>query len=279
MAIPDHARIGPTAHYTAYVWARLGLPYADLFATRTGALLYWGFFAVGEWTTRLSAEVPSMRDYLEYRHRLIEAVLHASMPDRLVDLGAGLSRRGITWAADRGVHSIDVDLQPMAEAKRRALECVPPEQRTELRVVEDDVLSSGFVDRLAGMLMGARRPVVTAEGLLSYFDAPERMAVMATVAQALHRVGGGSFVCDLHTVEDQARVGRAADALRFAIRTVTRRRRALDPFPSRDALRAAFADTGFDAVRIVDAREHSAAVPQLRRLRSPALVVQARVRS
>lgn len=273
----DHERIGPTAHYTAYVWHRLGLPYADVFATRRGAALYWGFLVAGEWMTRLSPDVPTMRDYLEYRHRLIEAVLHGLLPDRLVDLGAGLSRRGMTWAADRGVDSIDIDLPAMAAAKRRALARVPSELRAGLRVIDDDVLSSGFEDRLARLLAGSRRPVVTAEGLLSYLDPPDRLAVLGMVARAFRRTAHGSFVCDVHTAEDQARVGRATSLLRFAIRTVTRRRRALDPFPTREALRVAFLDAGFDHVEIVDASAHAKSVPQLRSLHSPALVVHARV--
>jgi O-methyltransferase involved in polyketide biosynthesis len=275
----DHDRIGPTAHYTAHVWQRLGLPYADVFSTRRGAALYWGFFFAGEWMTRLSPSVPSMCDYLEYRHRLIEAVLHTLLPDRLVDLGAGLSRRGVTWAADRGVASVDVDLPTMAAAKRRALEGVPAEQRTHLRVVDDDVLSPGFEDRLETFLAGATRPVVTAEGLLSYFDPADRQQVITTVAAALRRIGGGSFVCDVHTAEDQARVGRPAAVLRLAIRTITRRKRALDPFPTRATAHDAFAEAGFDQSEIVDPRAHENAVPQLRTLRSPALVVHARVGS
>jgi O-methyltransferase involved in polyketide biosynthesis len=274
----EHDRIGPTAHYTAHVWQRLRLPYAELFATRRGAALYWAFFFSGEWMTRIAPGVPSMREYLEYRHRLIEAVLHARLPDRIVDLGAGLSRRGITWAADRGVECIDVDLPTMAAAKRRALEQVPAELRARLRVVDDDVLSPGFEDRLAALLAGAERPVVTAEGLLSYFDPPDRQQTIATVADALRHAGGGSFVCDVHTAEDQARVGRAAELLRLAIRTVTRRKRALDPFPTRAALHEAFEQAGFDAAEIVDAREHDKSVPQLRTLHSPALVVEAHVR-
>ena len=53
MAAQDSHKIGLTAHYTGYVWQRLDLPYAELFATPTGAVLYWGFFGLGEWTTRV----------------------------------------------------------------------------------------------------------------------------------------------------------------------------------------------------------------------------------
>ena len=271
----DHERIGPTAHYTAYVWHRLGLPYADVFVTRRGAALYWGFLLAGEWATRLSPGVPSMRQYLEYRHRLIDAVLHRLLPDRLVELGAGLSSRGLRWAIDRNVPCVDIDLAAMAAVKLRALEQIGSSRNGGLRVIADDVLAPGFEDRLAELLVGAERPVVIAEGLLSYFDPPDRQRVLVTVASALRRAGGGSFVCDLHTAEDQARVGRAAKVLRLAIRTITRRRRALDPYATREALRAAFESAGFRHTEIVDASAHANAVPQLRTLRSPALVVHA----
>jgi O-methyltransferase involved in polyketide biosynthesis len=272
-----HDRIGPTAHYTAYVWRRLGLPYAEVFATRKGAALYWGFFAAGEWMTRLSTRVPSMREYLEYRHRLIDLVVEEIAPDRLVELGAGLSPRGLAWAVRTGVEAIDVDLPHVARLKRDALARVPVAAKERLRVVDDDVLSDGFGERLSAMLEGARRPVVVAEGLLSYLDLPDRLRLFETVADALRSAGGGVFVSDLHTVEDQARVGRPTGILRFAIRVLTRRKRALDPFASRDAMAAAFSDAGFDRVDVVDAPTFADREPRLAKLHSPALIVRAGV--
>src|SRR5512134_2286550 len=129
----DAERIGPTAHYTAYVWHRAGLPHAEHFATRQGAVLYWGFFALGEWATRLSPRVPSMRQYLEYRHRLIDAVVARQQPGCVLELGAGLTRRAVTWAADRGVPAIELDLPAMAAVKRERLRQAPAALRERLR--------------------------------------------------------------------------------------------------------------------------------------------------
>jgi O-methyltransferase involved in polyketide biosynthesis len=268
-----HARIGPTAHYTAYVWKQLGLPHADLFATRTGAALYWGFFAAGEWTTRLSRRVPSMRQYLEYRHRLIEAVAHEFATDCLVEIGAGLTRRGITWALDRGIRSVEIDLPHMAEAKRSALARSGLEQGL-LEVVEGDVLDANFGAQLHELLRGADRPLVVAEGLLSYFDKPGRSAVFRAVAEGL---GGsdGAFVCDLHSADAQAEFGGAASVLRLAIQAVTRRKRALDPYATRDELIEAVRDGGFLHVDIADPARYVATEPRLARVRSPAQVVLA----
>lgn len=277
----DAERIGPTAHYTAYVWRRAGLPHAEHFATRQGAVLYWGFFVLGEWATRLTPRVPSMRQYLEYRHRLIDAVVARQQPGCVVELGAGLTRRAVTWAADRGVPGIELDLPAMAELKRRRLARAPASLRARLRslhaVHDADVLAPELPARLAALLRGHVRPVIVAEGLLSYFDLAPRVRVLAGVAAALREVGGGCLVCDLHTAAAQARVGFAAHALRTAIRGLTRRRRALDPFADLPALHEALAAAGFDHSHEARPEDHVEAEPALARLRSPAHVIVARV--
>ncbi len=280
MATADAERIGPTAHYTGYVWKRLGLPHADLFATRTGAVLYWGFFALGEWTTRLSPGVPSMRQYLEYRHRLIDAVVDELRPDPIVEIGAGLTRRAVTWAADRETNAIEFDLPAMTRLKREALDRAPVQLRARLigrhRVLDADLLQPAFVEAFVSAVGQGARPVVIAEGVLSYFDPDGRARLLAHVAEGLRRVGGGTLVCDCHTAQAQAEVGVAAKVLRTAIRTVTRRKRALDPFADRDALHRGFAEAGFDATQVVEAADYVSRDSRLRGLHSPAHVVVAR---
>ncbi len=275
--VSEHAeRIGPTAHYTAYVWRRLGLPHAEHFSTRRGAALYWGFFALGEWMTRLSARVPSMQELLEYRHRIIDNVVERLEPGCVVELGAGLTRRAITWAADRGVAALELDLPPMAAIKRRRLAALPDPLRRRLgahAVHDADVLAPGFSTQLAGWLEGHARPVVVAEGLLGYFGLPARRGLLRAVAQALREIGGGYLVCDLHTADAQAQVGWPMLVLRGATRTLTRRGRAQEPFTDLAAVRRAFEHAGFDRCREERPEDHVAEVPQLARLRSPAHVI------
>lgn len=277
----DTERIGPTAHYTAHVWHRLGLPYAEHFSTPTGVVLYWGFFAIGEWVTRLPLAVPSMREYLEYRHRLIDAVVCVLDPGCVVELGAGLTPRAVAWAAQQGVPAIELDLPAMAAVKRLHLSRAPVglQQRLAARhsVHDVDVLGPELCGQLAGWLRGKARPVVIAEGLLNYFDQADRRRVLAGVAGALREVGGGWMVSDLHTAAAQAQVGWAMHALRAAIRGLTRRRRALDPFADMPTLRQAFRDAGFDDCREERPEAYVHAEPRLARLHSPAHVITARV--
>jgi O-methyltransferase involved in polyketide biosynthesis len=279
VAAQDSQKIALTAHYTAYVWKRLALPYAELYATPTGAAIYWGFFSLGEWATRVVPGVPSMRVYLGFRHLLIDAIVEELAPDRIIELGAGLSRRATTWVLDRGADAIEIDLPDMIAAKRAAIDRAPVEIRDRLnaglRLVGDDVLADGFAARLRALVAGATRPVIVAEGLASYFDGAGRRRLFGAVAEATAGTAG-AFVCDLHTRVNQARVGRSAAVLRLAIGALTRRRRALDPYADETEAAAALRDAGFATITIATPEAYVTRRPALRRLHSPAIVIIAR---
>lgn len=279
-------KIGPTAHYTAYVWHRLGMPYADLFATPTGARLFWALRISGEWLTqplsRLNpmAQLPAMPDYLELRHRTIEHALTQLEPDRIVELGAGLSRRGVTWAADHGVPYLEVDLPHMIEAKQQRLAEAPAELRARfagiLKLQAQDILASDFEGWLCERLRGSERPVIIAEGVLGYFQLPERLRLTTSIAHALRRHGGGAFLCDLRANEGNAAVRRSAEALRMGIRLVTRGRGAAGDFESLAQVASFFEAAGFNGARAFHVDEVPTLTHQRHRLLA-ARIWQARV--
>jgi len=270
-------KIAPTAHYTAYVWHRLRMPHAELFATPRGRRLFWTFRSSIEWVVAAHPRLPSMVQYLELRHRAIEHALDEYRPDRIVELGAGLSRRGITWAADRGVPYIEVDLPHMVEAKREIIaERAPPElrdrARDRLEHVAVDVLSDEFEPWLSKALAGATRPAVIAEGLIGYFAPDERSVVARAIANVLRRSENGMFVADLRSSEGGRTIGAAAKILRGAIWIVTRGRGASQDFADSSAVEAFFREAGFrDAAPIPIER----ATPHLVKLRTPARVWRA----
>ncbi len=272
------ARIGPTAHYTAYVWYRLGLPNSELFATDEGRRLFWGFRLAGEWVAAASPRVPSMMQYLELRHRLIDRALDEIGPDRVVELGAGLSRRGVTWAG-KGVRYVEVDLPHMIREKRRRIEAAEDALRAVLKdrlvLAPVDVLGEGFRAFLASTLRGSERPVVVAEGLLGYFSMAERAKIARDVSEALRAVGGGVFLSDLRSRHGSRAVVMAAKALRLGIRLATRGRGAREDFQSHDHVRRFFGDAGFDEAVALD----PSVFPQLARFESPVSVWRATVRT
>ena len=259
----EDEKIAPTAHYTAYAWHRLGMPHGELFATPLGASLFWGFRLAGEGAISLLPGVPSMTQYLELRHRTIERGLEDARPDVVIELGAGLSRRGVTWAAE-GVRYVEVDLPEMIAAKRRMIEERAPRA---LRVAISgrlthapvDVLGPGLDDRLRRWIGDAERPVVIAEGLLGYFAMDDRRRAVESVARGLG--GRGALLAELRTESGDARLASAVRVLKGAIRLITSGRGTREDFADDGAIRAFFADAGFAAVAPLDPPASLASLP------------------
>lgn len=266
-------KIGPTAHYTAYVWRRLGLAHSELFATTRGAALFWSFRLAGEWVAAVAPGVPSMPQYLAQRHLAIDHALGQAAPDCVVELGAGLSRRGLTWALDHGVRYVEIDLPHMVEAKRAR---IPGDLRARLgdrlSHASHDVLADDFAGALAAHLEGAERPAIVAEGLLGYFTRDEQLKI----ARAIHRALAGRtgvFLCDLRAAEGGRAIRVGATVLKAAIRLATRGRGAREDFRDEADVRAFFAEAGFAEAEPVDLAD----VPGAPRVPSPARVWRARV--
>ncbi len=281
MAHDGHEQIGPTAHYTAYAWHKLGLPYAQYFVTPTGAALYWGFRLTGEWAMDLSPRVPNMLEYLGYRHLMIESALKRIEPDAVVEIGAGLSRRGTTWAADHGIRYVEIDLPHMTRAKRERLEAAPPRVRERvadrLELVSEDIFDDDFADRLAGLLAESRRPVVITEGVISYFDMSDRKRLLESIAEGLQRSGGGHYLTDFSTHQREREVGMASRILRGAIQAATGGRGARPPFDDQRHAADVFQGAGFDDLVALAAEGFDDLTPELRRLHSPSVIGQAEV--
>ena len=271
---PDrHERIAPTAHFTAYTWHHLGLPYAELFATARGARLFWTLRFTIEWSLMLRGTVPTMAQYLGQRHRVIDWVLDRHAPDRVVEIGAGLSRRGVTWAADRGVPYAEVDLPHMIAAKRALIEARAP-GALRARLAERlshhalDVVDPRFGERLCALLAGAARPAVVAEGLLGYLTLAQRSALLAGVRSALVP-RGGVFVFDGHLADAQRKVGRASQILRSLIGLVTRGQGVRDPFPDAASAEAAYRAAGFTRIERFEPLALLEEIPDMARVYSP----------
>lgn len=242
----DDQKIGPTAHYTAYAWHRLGLPYAGYFATPRGRALYWFFRLAGEWMALTTTRSPLLVDVLAYRHRTIDAALAAAAPSVVVEIGAGLSQRGIWAVLDRGVaRYVEVDLPHMIAAKRARLDALPPDLRARLDgklVLEArDVLSDRFGVWLAEQVRDAPSAVVNAEGVLGYFDVAQRETIVRAIAEGLRAARRGVFLCDLRDRERAAMAGMAVPVVRAAVRLVTRGRGLRTDFASAREVETFFA--------------------------------------
>ncbi len=277
-----HHKIGPTAHVTAYAWYQLGLPYGDLFTTREGATMYWAFRGATEAGIRWF-KFPSLLEFLEFRHRMIEAQLDLLEPDRIVELGAGLSRRGITWVLDRGVRYTEVDLPHMTAAKRGMLERGPGRvlralRDGELELRSTDIFAPGFSAELGELLAGAKRPVVISEGMIDYFELRERETLLESIAKALRSTGvGGHYLTDTHRADRERNFGPGPAVVRTAIKLATKGQGPAEPFRNLEQVERTFALAGFDEARELRPKELAEREPRLKRIKSPTSVYLAKV--
>lgn len=273
----DYDKIGPTAHVTAYAWYQLGLPYSHLFATREGAAMYWTFRGATEPAIR-AFKFPSLLDYLEFRHRMLDAQLDAMAPDRIIELGAGLSHRGVTWALDRGVRYTEIDLPHMSAAKRGMFEQAPGRVRLALRgdmleLRSTNILAPGFADELAQLIEGAERPVVISEGMIDYFELKDRETLLHNIASGFRKAGVlGHYLTDLQRGDRERKVGPAAKVLRQAIKLATMGKGPARPFRNLEHVDRVFALAGFDAGRELAPKLLAEREPRLLALRSPTTI-------
>jgi O-methyltransferase involved in polyketide biosynthesis len=242
----DTDRVSPTAHYTAWVWYRNGLSFPAL-ATPFGRALYSVARPVDSATERRGGA--GLEAMLLARHRslddLLAAAIERGLVGQVVEVAAGLSPRGATFARRfPGLRYVEADLPAMARRKRRALAGAGLVARGH-RVVALDALADAGRASLEGVVAAHLRPgvpvAIVTEGLLNYFDRPTVEALWRRVSDALARCGGGVYLADLNVSGDVARVPLARPFM-LALAAFTRGRVYLHFREARDveaALRAA----------------------------------------
>ena len=163
-----------------------------------------------------------------------------------MELGAGLSRRGLTFAVERGVRYLEIDLPEMIAFKSRLIDERASEhvkqalaQRFSARAA--DIMADDFAQLLARELASARTPVVIAEGVLGYFGPALRTKLLRAVNGALE--GRGAMLADLRVDGPGQRTSRRL--LHFGQLVATRGRGASASFASVDDVARMFRDAGF----------------------------------
>lgn len=196
-------RIGPTAHYTGYVWARGGLSHPELVTTE-GRVLFDSLqpamlvsHAVGG---------PTLEEYLLARHRAIDALLERAIEHdgvgQVIEVAAGLSPRGWRFVQKyAGLVYVEADLPEMAERKRAALERMGSlSERHRVREVDalrDDDGPGSLAAVLAELDERVGLVIIT-EGLLGYLPPDAVAGTWRRFATGLGRFSTGRYISDVH---------------------------------------------------------------------------------
>ena len=195
------SRISPTAHYTAWVWARNGLSHPALAA----AVNPW-LFRAGELVLRpISAltRSPSVEAALLQRHHGIDTLLERAITQhgvrQVVEVPGGLASRGRRFVARHpDLVYVEGDLPGMAARKQAALASDPHPRH---HVVALDLLAEDgpmSLETTAGALLDPTVPTAfVTEGLLYYLAPPLLDRAIRRTASFLAGFPDGHYFADL----------------------------------------------------------------------------------
>jgi O-methyltransferase involved in polyketide biosynthesis len=172
------ADISLTARYTAAVWARLGLPYASLFADRRGRALVTASLLGGR---LLPSNVGRalIDAILTPRHLFMDEWIRNHQIEQVVEIAAGFSPRGLMFAAE-GNHYIEIDRPNVMDEKQlRAASAMDGKPRPIFLGI--DATAPDFVDKVLAACKPGLRTVVITEGFSMYFSKEGYSAVLGNI--------------------------------------------------------------------------------------------------
>jgi O-methyltransferase involved in polyketide biosynthesis len=236
-----------TALYTSQVWAWGRLSHAHLLASPDAEQVFDAANAALTAARTPDHKLAPLHHSLLHRHAMIDHLLSASGYRHVIELAAGLSRRGAATTSDAHVRYTEIDLPHVVALKHELL------QRTEqgsavlarpgLRLVEGDVETTAlepFVERGAPVF-------VIAEGLMMYLAADARRRLFAKVQQLAAIAGELRLVFDLVPTSEHTEPDIVGEMLKAATggRSFERDAR------TRDDIVTALREAGFDDVEAV----------------------------
>jgi O-methyltransferase involved in polyketide biosynthesis len=191
----DYSTISPSARALVAMRAQSDLPFA-----RQAGELVLGTEALAAEHARLAALPGSSLRLAHFiqRYRDLDALLEETGATRILELGAGLSCRGLDLAARKAVVYVETDLPEITETKRALVAALSPASLVgELRVRALDALDAPAFAAAAGELPPGPISIVN-EGLLMYLDAGEKTRLAANIRAALVRHGGSWITADIY---------------------------------------------------------------------------------
>jgi O-methyltransferase involved in polyketide biosynthesis len=221
-----------TALYTSQVWASAKLPYAHLFATPDAKRV----FDVTNAALAITRRAP-LRYALLHRHAMLDHLARGS--PRIIELAAGLSRRGAAFTEDPAVHYVEIDLPPVVAHKRQLLERTAEGRAVLAR--PNFELVAGDVETIE-LAPHATEPVfVIAEGLAIYLDGAARRRLFGKLA----RLGDLQLAFDLVPASEEPPPGITGRILGAAMKRFTGGRTFERDARTRDDVLGELRDAGF----------------------------------
>lgn len=240
-----------TALYTSQVWAWGGLSHAHLLTNPDAQQVFDAANGVLAAARTLDHQLAPLHQSLLHRHVMIDHLLSTSGYRQVIELAAGLSRRGAATTSDAQVHYTELDLPHVVELKRELLRRTDEGRsvlaRPGLRLVEGDAKTT----ELEPFVRRGEPVFVIAEGLMMYLTADARRRLFAKVRRLAAVAGEVRLVFDLvPTIEDTE-----PDIVEQMLKTATGGRGFERDAHTRDDIVAALQGAGFDSTEVVASSE------------------------
>lgn len=194
--LSQHRYISFTAHYTGYIWYKMGISHPE-FATTQGKLLTRLLHPLESWAERHVGG--SMRTTLQQRHQMIDehlSQLIATYPQlQVLEIASGLSPR--SWNFRQKFPDLnyrELDLPEMAKIKTQALKRI---DNKAPEVLSADIFSAELA-RIFQVFNPKQPLVVISEGLINYFDQHLLFTLLKGISKYSQQFAELHYLSDLY---------------------------------------------------------------------------------
>jgi O-methyltransferase involved in polyketide biosynthesis len=190
----DYSSISPSALSLLLMKAGSSIPFC-----KEAAALLWGDSVPSELAdATLVAGARSRLRHFESRYRSLDILLHESRCTRVLEIGAGLSFRGLDLARRSDTFYVDSDLPEIVALKTDLIAKLHPGPLTgTLRLRALDALDAAAFRAIVDD-MPAGPLAIANEGLLAYLGDDEKARLAANVRNALRARGGRWLTADIY---------------------------------------------------------------------------------
>lgn len=239
-----------TALYTAGVWSSGGLDGADLFDHPDSRRILHVVNAALR-LAKLFMPLPDLPASLLQRHHMIDSLVQELAPAAVIEIGAGLSARGVRLTSDPRIEYFEVDRPMVLERKRTLAERTEPGravlERPNLHFIAADIQADAL-DGLLPQLSG--RQVFIAEGLFMYLKEAEQMRLLAAIWARCR--SGDVLLFDWVPTCEQPPSGGVGRLLGWTMSRLTRGGKFVRDARTRADVAAALRQVGFADVRSLE---------------------------
>jgi O-methyltransferase involved in polyketide biosynthesis len=245
----DYSSISPSALSLLLMKSQSSIAFA-----KEAADLLWGESVPAELAHAMTAENARRRlRHFENRYRSLDRLLAEAALSRVLEIGSGLSFRGLELARNSAIFYLDTDLPNIALLKAELVAKLHPGPLTgtlrvqPLNALDSDAFQAAVSDMPAGPL------AIANEGLLVYLDDQEKARLASNVRSALLARGGLWLTADVYVQN----AGGSAPTVGYgrSREFLDKHRVEQNKFSDWDAATRFFTESGFQVVKKL-AHEH-----------------------